>query len=238
LTAWYEDWFGEDYLQLYPHRNEVDAARLIDLAGSRVSLDGTEILDLACGPGRHAAQLASRGARVTGIDLSAVLLDTARLVSGLNVVRGDMRILPYVDNSFDGVVNLFTSFGYFEDDDEHLAVLKEVSRVLRPAGTFVLDFLNAKSTVQNMVPRETTDMGRETVDVTREVTGGGRFVEKTISRKSDGRVFKERVRLFSPEELISLVEAAGMKVTSVVGDYDGGELSDSSNRTILFSVNT
>ena len=181
MTAWYKDWFGEDYLQLYPHRNEADAARLIDLVASRVTLDGTKLLDLACGPGRHAAQLIDRGARVTGIDLSGVLLETAKRVNDLNVVRGDMRVLPFADGAFDGVVNLFTSFGYFEDDNEHLAVLKEVNRCVRPEGAFVLDFLNAKTTVANIVPRETTTMGSEMVDVARDVTQGGRFVEKTIS---------------------------------------------------------
>lgn len=236
MTAWYEDWFGEDYLQLYPHRDEQDAARLIDLVESRVSLSGKKLLDLACGPGRHSGQLIGRGACVTGIDLSAVLLEGAKLVSGLGVVRGDMRFLPFAPSAFDGVVNLFTSFGYFEEDDEHLGVLKEVARVLRPDGDFVLDFLNAESTVANIVPRETTSMGSETVDVKRNVTGGGRFVEKEITRRSDGRVFRERVRLFSPADLTDLIESAGMRVKSVAGDYLGAELSEESNRTIIFAA--
>lgn len=236
MKAWYEDWFGEDYLQLYPHRDEEDAARLIDLVESRVPLFGKKLLDLACGPGRHSAQLIDRGAGVTGIDLSAVLLEGAKNVNGMGAVRGDMRFLPFPRSVFDGVVNLFTSFGYFEEDDEHLRVLKEVARVLRPDGDFVLDFLNAAATVARIVPRETTAMGSETVDVKRTVTGGGRFVEKEITRLSDGRIFRERVRLFSPAELTALVESAGMKVKSVAGDYLGAELSEESNRTIIFAA--
>ncbi len=236
MTAWYEDWFGEDYLQLYPHRNEEDAARLISLLETRVEFHGKEVLDLACGPGRHAGQLIASKAKVTGIDLSAVLLESANQVDGLDVVRGDMRLLPFAPDSFDVVVNLFTSFGYFDDDDEHLGVLCEVRRILKTGGAFVIDFLNAAATVANLVPGETTAMGSETVDVSRRITDTGKFVEKEIKRHSDGEVFRERVRLFSPKELTNMVELAGMRVTSVAGDYSGNDLTDDSTRTILFAV--
>ena len=97
MTEWFERWFGEEYLQLYPHRDEDDAERVVSLVDRVATLDGARVLDLACGPGRHAVRLVQRGADVLGLDLSLPLLTRARHGNPpvRKLVRGDMRCLPW-----------------------------------------------------------------------------------------------------------------------------------------------
>jgi len=150
---WFEEWFGEDYLRIYQHRDESEAERAIELIAAH--LPGGEIrgvLDLACGAGRHSKPLCERWWTV-GLDLSAALLRVARRdTPDAPYVRADMRELPFADESFDLVVNLFTSFGYFEDDREHARVLARVRDAMKQDGTFVIDFLNASQVRRNLVP--------------------------------------------------------------------------------------
>jgi len=142
VTEWFEQWFGEEYLRLYPHRDDDDAAAAVALIDRLYPLSRLRALDLACGPGRHAAQLAARGARVTGLDLSLPLLSLARARTrgAVSLVRADMRHLPFCAGAFDVVVNLFTSFGYFADDAQHAAVIAGSRALLRRGGVFVLDY--------------------------------------------------------------------------------------------------
>jgi len=235
MTEWFEQWFGEEYLRLYPHRDEADAERLTALIERHAPFSGRRVLDLACGPGRHSARLAARGALVVGFDLSLPLLLRARHIAEppLDVVRGDKRHLPFRAECFDVVVNLFTSFGYFADDGQHDQVLHEAATVLRHGGTFVLDFLNAPAVRAGLVPHEEREVGEQRVAIERRISPDDRFVIKEMHLVDDGRSFLERVRLFTPEELESMLGAAGLAVRDRLGDYDGGELHDAAPRAIL-----
>ena len=238
MTEWFEQWFGEAYLRLYPHRDDRDAEHIVRLIGTVLPLEGEWVLDLGCGPGRHAVQLHRRGARVVGFDRSMPLLSRAhhRLAdSGLPVVRGDMRHLPFRTGSFDLAVNLFTSFGYLTDDRQHRTMLQEAVDALRPGGTFVLDYLNAVAVRASLVPHDEQQIGAQRVSIDRSITDGGRFVVKEIRMVHDGRSFIERVRLFEPHELESLLSGAGLTVTHRFGGYDGGAVSPSADRVILFA---
>ena len=238
MTEWYEHWFGEAYLDLYSHRDERDAGRIVSLLASHGAVRaGKRVLDLACGAGRHAAALADLGAAVVGCDLSLALLRAAqrRGASQAALVRGDMRALAFADGAFDTVVNLFTSFGYFDRDEQHAAVMVEVARVLRPGGAFALDYLNAVAVRSHLVPHDRTEAGGRTVVQRRRITGRGRFVVKTITVEGEGREFMERVRLFERAELEALVTAAGLAVQVVLGDYDGAPHSPASPRCLLIA---
>ncbi len=234
---WFEDWFGEEYLALYPHRDESEAQHAVEMIAGAVSNKGiNRVLDLACGAGRHTRPLADRWWTV-GLDLSAVLLKVAHGAEpDGNYVRGDMRILPFADRSFDLCVNLFTSFGYFESDAQSLRVLAEVARVVDIGGTFVLDFLNASSVGANLVERDERKVGTQTVAQHRVITDGGKYVQKTISLSGSDKKFIERVRLFSVDELEMMLEEIGFGVYARKGDYSGGPITDSSPRAILFGV--
>ncbi len=240
MTEWFEQWFGEEYLQLYPHRDDADAARMIALVNSRIPLRNQRLLDLACGPGRHAEQLAGLGGHVVGFDLSMPLLRRARarIRPPLDLVRGDMRTLPFADASFHAVLNLFTSFGYFLDDAQHDLVLRSVAKSLVQGGTFVLDYFNADHVRRHLVAHEERKLGSRRIATERKLSQDGRFVVKEIHLMDEGRSFLERVRLFAPEDLAEMLQRAGFEVDLCVGDYDGAPISDTAPRAIFFAQRT
>lgn len=241
MTEWFERWFGEEYLALYPHRDEREAAVALNLVESNLGgIQVTCALDLACGAGRHSRLLRDRW-WTAGFDLSMPLLTKAREADpGGFYVRGDMRVLPFVDHAFDLVVNLFTSFGYFDNDAQHLRVLAEVARVTRRGGKFVLDFLNSDHVRKSLVPQESSNIGGRTVAVRREISSDDRFVVKTIASGGQAgageQTFVERVRLFDRLDLETMLEESGFGVERVLGDYAGAPHSASSPRTIVFAI--
>ncbi|HET7614727.1 MAG TPA: class I SAM-dependent methyltransferase [Gemmatimonadaceae bacterium] len=233
---WFEEWFGEDYLRIYQHRDELEAEHAIELIAA--NLPGRQIdavLDLGCGAGRHTRVLFERWWTV-GLDLSLALLRVARRESpDAPYVRADMRELPFADRSFDLVVNLFTSFGYFDDDVEHARVLSCVGHAMRPGATFVIDFLNASQVRRELVPYDERVENGITIEQRREITSDNRFVQKTITLRDKGKEYIERVRLLSAADLERMLADAGFTIDRLFGDYGGAEWSESSPRTILFA---
>jgi SAM-dependent methyltransferase len=233
VTEWFEEWFGEDYLRLYPHRDDADAGRAVALISRAVGLrPGWRVLDVACGAGRHARAFSGFGAVCFGLDLSATLLRLARQVTTAPLIRADMRYLPVRPGSMDLTVNLFTSFGYFERDAEHAAALQEMVSTVRTGGWFVIDFLNPAAVRRQLIPEETIQLSGQTVQVTRSVSPDGRYVCKSI-RAPIGRQYMERVRLFEPEQISQMLESAGVRIRHGFGDYDAVPLEPGAPRTIL-----
>ena len=232
MTEWFKHWFGEEYHDLYAHRDEADARRAVALIRGVVKLEpGGRILDLACGPGRHAAELARAGVCVVGFDLSRAMLRRAHEQSSAVLVRGDMRALPFKRGSFALAVNLFTSFGYFLDDAEHARVVRQVAATLAPGGHFVLDYLNAEHVRRTLKVTERAVGGE--VFVTRRIDEQSRYVIKEIELREEGRRFQERVRLYGPDELAALFAGAGLHVVARFGDYDGAAAGAATPRVIL-----
>src|SRR5437764_3462533 len=128
--TWYQEWFGEAYLELYSHRDENEARQQVAFFRAEVGEIAGPILDLACGSGRHIQELKALGYRALGCDLSYTLLRTGVAEYGpMPLARADMRQLPFCNGSFAGLVNFFTSFGYFATEEENAQVVREVSRV-------------------------------------------------------------------------------------------------------------
>jgi len=233
VTEWYEEWFGEDYLRLYPHRDDADAERAVGLIAKTLELrSGWRVLDVGCGAGRHTRAFADRGARCIGLDLSAALLRLARQTTTAPLVRADMRHLPIRPASMDLTVNLFTSFGYFERDAEHAAALAEMIGTVKAGGWFVIDFLNPEAVRERLVPRQTMEVSGEQIEVTRSVSPDGRYVCKSIQVPKGKRYF-ERVRLFTPGQISEMVEDTGLRIRYAFGDYDASPLTPASPRTIV-----
>lgn len=225
MAEWFETWFGEEYLALYAHRDDEDATRLVDLLRRLLPWQpGWRVLDVGCGPGRHARALDRLGSTPVGVDLSLTLLRLAQGVTDAPLIRADMRALPIRSGSFDLTVNLFTSFGYFAEDTEHALALREMVRTVRPGGWFVLDFLDARAVVNGLVAEERQMLNGEPVTITRELTGENRFVVKTF-HLADGRTFVERVRLLEAGELEEMIRSAGADVRHRCSDYRGTPLS-------------
>jgi len=233
MPEWFEEWFGEEYLQLYPHRDHAEAGRAVALIARATGLAaGWRVLDVGCGAGRHARAFRAIGARCVGLDLSRTLLRVARTVTDAPLVRGDMRHLPIRPGSMDLTVSLFTSFGYFEHDEEHAAALAEMVATVRPGGWFVIDFLNADEVRRRLVPRETVPLQGGSAEVARSMSADGRYVCKTIVTPG-GRRFTERVRLFEPRQMTAMLRDAGLDLRHEFGDYDAAPLRPDSPRTIL-----
>src|SRR5260221_1019980 len=141
--AWYQEWFGEEYLELYAHRDENEARAQVAFFRAQFGAIDGRVLDLACGMGRHIKELTALGYDAVGCDLSYTMLRTGREEYGpMPVARADMRSLPFCSDSFAGLVNFFTSFGYFADEDENREVVREMTRVLAPGAGFLFDYLN------------------------------------------------------------------------------------------------
>jgi SAM-dependent methyltransferase len=233
MPEWFEEWFGEEYLQLYPHRDDAEADRAVALIAGATGLSaGWRVLDVGSGAGRHARAFRAVGARCVGLDLSRTLLRVARGVTDAPLVRGDMRRLPIRPGSIDLTVSLFTSFGFFEHDEEHAGALREMAATLRSGGWFVIDFLNAAEVRRRLVPTETVAVRGGTAEVARSMSGDGRYVCKTIVTPS-GRRYTERVRLFEQEQMAEMLRDAGVDVRHRYGDYDARPLRPDSARTIL-----
>lgn len=232
MPEWFEEWFGEEYLRLYPHRDDADAERVVSLLTHELPWRrGWRVLDVACGAGRHLVALERAGAVPTGFDLSAVLLRRAQQATRRPLVRADMRALPFRTGSMDLTVNLFTSFGYFATDEEHADAIGQMLETVRPGGWFVIDFLNAAQVRAALVPTETTALGQIRAEIRREISEDGRFVYKTITL-DNGRSFEERVRLLGSAELEAMITTHGGRVVGRFGDYRGGPLAGGT-RTLL-----
>lgn len=236
---WFRDWFGEEYLELYPHRDEAEAARAVRLY-LQAAPPTAPVLDLACGGGRHLRELDEAGVEAIGLDLSSVLLGEARQTApGVPLVRADMRRLPFRDETFGGLTSFFTSFGYFPSVDEDRSVIRGVRRVLRPGGTFMLDFFNADRVRETLVPRDERSIGDRRVIQTREIVGDKVIKRIRVCDEGTGgeeRRFEERVRLYGATDLDEMLEAEGLRIEARYGDYAGGGFDAVAERLILVGV--
>jgi SAM-dependent methyltransferase len=193
------------------------------------------VLDLACGKGRHSIYMNSKGHRVTGIDLSPESITHASQFSNdrLNFEVGDMRKLD-ADGDYDYVFNLFTSFGYFDRDQDNLKAIHAISKALKPGGTLVLDFLNAHKTIANLVPSEIKTSQGIDFHIHREYKAG--FIVKTIEFTAENQSFKfeEKVRALHLSDFEAHFNATGLQIINTFGDYAlNGYETAQSDRLIL-----
>lgn len=221
-------------LQLTAERTEREVERIWQLLDLQ---PGMEVLDLACGHGRIANQLAARGCVVTGLDVTSGFLDVARrdaAALGVSVayVEGDMRSLPLTER-FDRVINWFTAYGYF-DDDGNRAVLGEAYRALKPGGRLSIEHLNRDAVLRDLHPAFIVERdGNYMLDQSRyDVPSGRMYTERTIIRDGQTKHMGFFVRLFTYPELATWLKQAGF---AGVEGYDaaGDALKLDSRRMIV-----
>ena len=243
---WYKRAFQLDYLRVYQHRNDEEACRQIDFLTRILQLSPPlDIFDLGCGDGRHAIELTKRGYRVTGLDLSEELLERARsrahtLNLDIEFIQGDMRDIPYTA-SFDLLVNFFTSFGYFQKDEENLRVLHAIARALRSSGRFLMDYLNRAHVLRTLVPHDQKEMDGIIIEQTRWVTGdpdrAGDHVrinkQVTMTEGDRRRTYEESVRMYTPEELNAMMADAGLTIRQTFGEFDERPVAPDAPRFII-----
>lgn len=237
--SWYEGWFdSKAYDLVYAHRDVDEAEQLVHLIEDAVTpAPDAHILDVGCGRGRHARIFARHGYTVTGIDLSPEAIAAAREKAqseGVDITfeQGDMRD-PYCDGCADGVVNLFTTFGYFETDAENLRALQAMTTALRPGGWFVQDFLNAPQVKDTLVPSTTRTVNGVTIEQKRWIDDGRINKEITLDHGDGTDTFYESVRLYTRDELVSLYPDADLELVDTYGSYQGAPHTSDSPRLIL-----
>lgn len=241
---WFEEWFDSPlYEKLYSDRDDDEARKMVDLITGLIQpAESIRLLDLACGRGRHSIELARRGFRVTGLDLSERAIRIANeKAAGMTLnkpvfLSGDMR--DRLDDRFNVVVNLFTSFGYFIQDEDSRKVLHNVSGMLIRDGWFVQDYLNPQWVKSNLQAEEKGHLNHVGFQIRRRIENG--FVVKlmqfTDHRTGKTASFSERVRLFDMKWFRKAYAEAGLNTSAVYGDYNGGSFDElKSPRIILFS---
>jgi len=238
--SWVVDAFGPWYATVYPHRDAAEAERLLATVAAHVELGGRHVLDVGCGAGRHLVRVRELGASPVGLDLSPTLLAEAAR-TGVPVVRGDMRRLPFGSARFDGVTSLFTSFGYFSREEDR-GVVREAVRVLEAGGFHVLDFLNRDRVLSHPNAETERASGGFRIRESRRVDARGGRVRKRVTVLpvgSDEPVadYEERVNLWGGRELSALLSASGLRVLQEWGEYDGSPFDPAaSSRHVWLSV--
>lgn len=218
---WFTDWFNTPYYHiLYKDRNDVEAQQFMRNITQFLALpEKALLLDLPCGKGRHSVFLNSLGYRVIGADLSENSIQFAKKFenSSLKFIIQDMRE-PF-DLQYDAVFNLFTSFGYFEEDSEDILVLQNIKNCLKENGYFVFDFLNASFVKDTLVASETKMVDGITFHIQRKIEDG--FILKHISFFADGEhhQFTESVKYLDLQKMIAFFEKVGLNLKHVFGDY-------------------
>jgi SAM-dependent methyltransferase len=239
----YESVFDvDDYLTFYedtltPERTQDE----VDFLVHELALDQSyHILDLACGFGRHANQLAALGHQVTGVDRSSGFLEFAQreaedLGVSITYLQRDMRRIDFKDE-FERVLLLFTSFGYFEDD-ENLLVLKNIYRALKPGGLFVFDSHNRDLSAKKMSQIWVTDKGQDLmIDRGSFDTDTGRWHNQRIVIRAGVRKDKPfSVRFYNPNEISQLLMQAGLEVERLYGGFDAQPLTSESQRMVIIA---
>lgn len=225
---WFARWFGEDYKCLYAHRDQKEADAQVHFLVSTLKLEKQSlILDLGCGAGRHMGPLRKQGYRVFGLDLSPVLLRTAR-ESKHPVLRSDMRYPALKESSFSLVASFFTSFGYFDDSSEDEGVLHQVAGLLKPGACFFLDLPDKTKTLKSLVSQDSLESLDLNVSQRRRVEGD--VILKQIEiRRANGEVqhFEERVRLYELEAVVTMAAQAGLTLQRAYGSFHAIGNSDS-----------
>jgi SAM-dependent methyltransferase len=220
---WFASRFDATYAELYAHRDAAEAERATARLLEPLGLAGRRVLDVGCGPGRWALAVERRGAWAVGLDLSPALLRLARDGGVARLVRGDMCALPFTSASFDLVLCMFTTFGYFATAEGDRGALAEMARVLRPDGNLVLDHLNAVRVRRELVPETRRRLGRFEVRERRALAAAGERIVKEIELHDGAELhtYREEVRLWEAETLAAACGAAGLETGAIWGDYDG-----------------
>lgn len=235
---WFKDWFDSPYYSiLYSHRNIQEAQQFIDtlvnfLLNQKLITQGCTWLDTACGSGRHAIYLAKKGFQVTATDLSpnsiAKAIKNSQDIVNIRFLISDIR--TPLNQRFDVVSNLFTSFGYFAQDKDNFQVLQNL--IAQSKNLVVLDYLNADYVLKNLVTEERIQKEYITFHITREVIEN--TVLKTISFQDGGiqHTYQEQVKLYTPQQLISFFEQQNAQVIAYWEDYN---MNTQGNRCIIIA---
>lgn len=227
--AWYKDWFNSPYYHLlYQNRDEEEATGFLNKLIDHLNpAPGSRMLDVACGKGRHSIALAEKGFDVSGIDLSLNSIEEAKAseTENLHFFQHDMR-LPFWINYFDYAFNFFTSFGYFKTRREHDNAIRTIAQSLKPAGIFVIDYLNVHYAEDHLQKTFTKSFDGITFHVSKWHDEEHFYKQIQVSEEKKSHapkhLYTERVAKFSLGDFTEMFAYQNMQIIEVFGDYNLG----------------
>jgi SAM-dependent methyltransferase len=220
---WFYEWFDSPYYHiLYKDRNDEEARFFIDRLCSQLQIKSQEkALDMPCGKGRHSVYLNEKGLDVVGIDLSEQNIDFAKKFENesLEFHVHDMR-KPFATQEFDYVLNIFTSFGYFDTETENQDVICSGAQALKKGGIMLLDFLNPYTVVPRLVANELREVGGIKFNISRKFTDTGYICKEIRFRHKDMDFnFHEKVKAIKPQTFLGYFKTAGLDLMKIFGNY-------------------
>jgi SAM-dependent methyltransferase len=219
--TWFSSWFDTPYYHiLYKDRNYREAQVFMDNLTHYLNLpEKAKVLDLACGKGRHSIYLNQLGFNVLGADLSenSIAEASKNTNDNLSFKVHDMRE-PF-EEKFDAIFNLFTSFGYFENDEDNLTTLKAIKESLSEYGFAVIDFMNVNQVLNTLVPEETKTVDGIDFHLKRYLKDGHIYKEIDFDDKGQHFHFTEKVKALTLHDFETLMEEAGIYLLDIFGDY-------------------
>ena len=222
-STWYSQWFDSEYYHiLYENHDFLEAEGFIDKLTKKLSLPlNSTVADIACGRGRHALYLSKKGFNVTGLDLSPRSIEFAKKMESdqLNFHVHDMRKV-FAKDKFDLVLNLFTSFGYFEDNQDNFNAIAAMAASCKKDGLIVIDFMNTSKVLNHLVTCDTKVAQHIHFDISKSIIDN--FIVKKINFTGHGNLyqFEERVRIIYQKDFMEYFKFAKLKVKKVYGSYD------------------
>lgn len=234
-SEWHLDWFNSPfYHQLYKERDYSEATYFMNNLINHLNIDkDSSILDLACGRGRYSVYLNEIGYRVTGIDISRDNIIKARKTESDNLkyMIHDMRY-P-LNQKFDLILNLFTSFGYYEKDDDNISVINSIKSNLNSKGQAVIDFFNIDYVLDNLMKYE-----EKTVDQTKFVIN--RYLENnllikdiTIDSNNKQYKFQEKVKAYRVKDFLTMFKECDLEFKEKFGDYNLNSFNKNSSPRLI-----
>lgn len=238
MKEWFESWFDTPYYHiLYKERSYSEAELFIRNLFGKLNLGkDKKVLDLACGKGRHAIYANSLGYHTTGVDLSAESIKKANEKASENLIffQHDMR-LPIEGESYDLVMNLFTSFGYFDQTDDNIRVLESVHTYLNEKGKLVIDFLNADKVAKGLVSVEHKHIEGIDFEIAKFIENGSVIKDIRFSDKGKPFHFQEKVQLLKLADFEHFLSCSGFEIEAIYGDYRFNSYTSDSDRLIIIA---
>ncbi len=219
--TWCNSWFDSPYYHiLYKERNYREAQLFMDNLTHYLNMpEDSKVLDLACGKGRHSIYLNQLGYTVLGVDLSenSIAIASKNTNETLRFEVHDMR-LPF-DEKYDAILNLFTSFGYFEKEEDNLKTLISIKESLTKYGFGVIDFMNVANVIDNLVPDEIKTVDGIDFHIKRYLKDGYIYKEIDFNDKDEKFEYTEKVRALTLQDFQELMDEAGIYLLDTFGDY-------------------
>jgi len=239
MHDWFKNWFSSDeYLNVYRHRDSDDAAKSIDLILTNITLkNNATILDAACGAGRHSILLSKMGFKVFAFDLSKNLLNIAKNNSAknninLNLFCSDLRNLA-LNSSFDLILNMFTSFGYFKTDEENYSFFKTAESILKNNGYLILDYFNKFYVESTLVKYSEKNIDGKIFNEHRYIENNRVHKDIIIDHVDKQYSFFESVRLYSKSEIVKNLNSFGLSEYKTFGNYSGEPFNEKTSERLI-----